>query len=117
MVQENHLQHDKHSGKKQGFSFSVRIKDVWSCVWLKPKKSFGRRYFQLELPAEECYFEDIIILLPEGKEGKGWSKFAENIIAFVEAGFDIVKKRDLTASVAISPAKSVDNACKRGFTF
>lgn len=66
--------------------FSVQFKDAWSKIYIRLKRNCGGRFFQLELLAEDCTYEDVILFIQEEKNGEGWREFAEAIIEFVEEG-------------------------------
>lgn len=89
-------------GRGESSLFSAWFKDAWPKIDLRPKRNYGERFFQLELPAEDCTFEDVILLIPEEKNGEGWRDYAEAIIQFVEEGLSKGKRIEMSEAANLT---------------
>lgn len=71
-VVESMLNLMTESAKGEASLDFVWLNDAMVNDLLKPKRNFGGRFFQLEIPTEDCTIEDPIILIPEERDGEGW---------------------------------------------
>lgn len=53
----------------------------------------------MELPLEDSAFVDNHILMPEERDGEGWSNFTDAIVSLAEARFDKTKLRNMAESM------------------